>query len=71
MVYAQDHHDLTNLHIPNQQAFLIDDAPLSSEDGSGLHSPTFMDSDTSLDGQRHDCAYLLSYLLLSPMICSR
>lgn len=58
MVYAQDHSALTDLRIPNQQAFIIDDAPLSSEDGSGLHSPSFMDSDNSLEGQRHECAYL-------------
>ncbi|KAI5123891.1 hypothetical protein M0805_005707 [Coniferiporia weirii] len=46
--------DLAALRIPYHPSFIVDDGPLSSEDGSGLHSPTFMDSDTSLDGHRHD-----------------
>ena len=57
MVYVPDHPNLTDLYVP-PQTFFTDDAPLSSDDGSGLHSPSFMDSDNSLDNQRHDCACL-------------
>ncbi|KAH8119434.1 hypothetical protein DFH11DRAFT_1501181 [Phellopilus nigrolimitatus] len=43
-----------DLYMPFQPPYLVDDPPPSSEDGSGLHSPTFLDSDSSLDGHRHD-----------------
>jgi hypothetical protein len=46
--------DLHNFHIPTFQGpFVVEDAAaLSSEDGSGLHSPTFNDNDMQ---QHHNC----------------
>ena len=52
--------DANGFYVPFQYPY-VDDAPQSSEDGSGLHSPTFIDSDASMDARRHGCTYLFSY----------
>ncbi|EJD03209.1 uncharacterized protein FOMMEDRAFT_168239 [Fomitiporia mediterranea MF3/22] len=44
--------DANGFYVPFQYPY-VDDAPQSSEDGSGLHSPTFIDSDASMDARRH------------------
>lgn len=44
-----------------QAALVIEDNPQSSEDGSGLHSPTFMDNENPFDGQSNDCTQCPSF----------
>ncbi|TDL24298.1 hypothetical protein BD410DRAFT_786409 [Rickenella mellea] len=43
-----------DLYSPFPTPFAIEDGAQSSEDGSGLHSPTFPDKETSLDAHRAD-----------------
>lgn len=54
-------------YAPFTLPFVVDDAPQSSEDGSGLHSPTFMDTEPhDAHNPRRDCTSPLRLIATVP-----